>query len=277
MSSQQISTRIEKGDITLQEFLSAWQHLSRNKAKALIDSRTVFVNGTRIWMARHHLKRGDQVQITITADHTSRSDTLKILFQGADYLIINKPAGCLSNGPDSVEQDLRNERSEKTLQAAHRLDRETSGCLLIARRQDAFDAITQCFKERRVTKIYHALVAGCIRETERHIEDPLDGEAASTQLRVLDRKKNATHISIKIDTGRTHQIRRHLALIGYPVLGDKQYGTSVKVSPELRTVERQMLHAYSIRFLSPIDGALTKAMAPLPADFKNWMKATRLA
>lgn len=276
MSSQRISARIEQDNTTLQDFLSSWQRVSRNRAKALIDTRTVFVNGTRIWMARHRLKRGDQVQITVAPPPSTPQRTPEILFDCPAFLVVNKPAGRLSNGPDSTERDVRDFLKDPLLQAAHRLDRDTTGCLLIARSQSTLDAVTNCFKEHRVVKIYHALVAGNIKENELHIEDPIDGEPAVTHLRVLDRNRSATHITIKIETGRTHQIRKHLAKIGHPVLGDKQYGTATELSDELRTVERQMLHAYSIRFTSPLDAKLIKAAAPLPADFKAWMKRTRL-
>lgn len=276
MPAPQTSARVAKENLTLQDFLSTWLSLSRNRAKSLIDARYVFVNGTRIWMARHRLKRGDIVEVAGAAASTHRPRVPQVLIDTPDFLVVNKPAGRLANGPDSTEQDIRDLLKDPHIQAAHRLDRDTTGCLLMARRQDAFDAVIACFRDQRIVKIYHALVAGCIRENERCIESPIDGVKAVTHLRVLDRSRDATHLSLRIETGRTHQIRRHLEEIGHPVLGDKQYGTMLLLAPGLRGVERHMLHAYSIRFTSPMDNQLVKAEAPLPADFKAWMKRLRL-
>jgi 23S rRNA pseudouridine1911/1915/1917 synthase len=276
MSPPPTSARVAKDNLTLQDFIASWMSLSRNRAKSLIDARTVFVNSTRIWMARHRLKRGDIVEISGVPPPARRSQAPEILLDTPSFLVVNKPADCLANGPASAEQELRDFLKDPQIQASHRLDRDTTGCLLMARNQAAFDAVLSCFRDRRVVKIYHALVAGSIDENERCIEAPIDGESAVTHLRVLDRNRSASHLSLRIDTGRTHQIRRHLEQIGHPVLGDKQYGVTALLAPGLRSVERQMLHAYSIRFTSPLDNQLVKAEAPLPRDFKAWMNRLRL-
>lgn len=279
MAPRQTTTvRVEKDNLTLQDFLADTLTISRNKAKAIIDARSVFVNGSRIWMARHRLKRGDIIEAAgIPSPPRSSHSPLEILLDSAEFLVVNKPAGRLANGPDSVEQDVRDMLKDAGLTAAHRLDRDTTGCLLLTRSQAAFDAVETCFRDHRVTKIYHALVSGNVKDHERCIESPIDGLPATTYLRVLDRHRHASHLTLKIETGRTHQIRRHLEEIGHPVLGDKQYGGAAPLPPELRLVERQMLHAYSIRFISPLDNQLIKAEAPLPSDFKAWMRRLRLA
>lgn len=276
MSPQPHHTRVSGGNQTLQDFLCAWLALSRNRAKALLDSRVVFVNGTRIWMARHALRNGDLVEVMATPPARGPGETVGVLFENENFLVVNKPAGCLSNGPGSIEETLRRLRRDPGLQAAHRLDRDTTGCLLVARTTTAFEAVISCFREHRVSKTYHALVAGRVREDERRIETPLEGTPACTLLRVLDRSDSASHVAARIETGRTHQIRKHLAGIGHAVLGDKQYGTVALLAPELRQVERQMLHASRLGFVSPMDGSRVSAEAPLPADFRRWMKRLRL-
>ena len=261
----------------LQDFLCAWLRLSRNKAKSLLDSRVVFVNGVRTWMARHPLRKGDLVEVFKPNPCPAPSlHTIEILAETTDYLVVNKPAGCLSNGKGSAETVLQEQRKESSIRAAHRLDRDTSGCLMMARNQTAMEAIIPVFRDNKVMKMYHALVAGTIAGQEQRIDTPLDGVPAITHIRVLSRGRVACHIAARIETGRTHQIRKHLAGIGHPVLGDKQYGTRSPLPDELHRVERQMLHASSLSLPSPMDGRRISAEAPLPPDFRSWMKRLRI-
>ncbi len=272
MTSPVKQARVTREDQPLQDFLAEWLSLSRNRAKALLDRRVVFVNGVRTWMARHTLRKGDSVELAALPAERSEVTPAAVLFEGRDYLVVNKPAGCLSNGPASAEDRLRHSRQEPQLRAAHRLDRDTTGCLLMARSRTAFDAIIPVFQAHKVVKMYHALVAGVLPGEEFSIDTPIDGTSAHTLVRVLDRSPHASHVAVRIPTGRTHQIRKHLAGIGHPVLGDKQYGAAERLKPELRHVERQMLHAASLRSVSPLDGAPIIAEAPIPADFRRWMK-----
>ena len=141
MSPPPTSARVAKDNLTLQDFIASWMSLSRNRAKSLIDARTVFVNSTRIWMARHRLKRGDIVEISGVPPPARRSQAPEILLDTPSFLVVNKPADCLANGPASAEQELRDFLKDPQIQAAHRLDRDTTGCLLMARNQAAFDAV----------------------------------------------------------------------------------------------------------------------------------------
>ena len=181
--------------------------------------------------------------------------------------------GRLSNGPDSLEADLRTLLNQPKLQAVHRLDRDTSGCILIARSKDAFDQAVELFKEQKISKVYHALATGEIKERERRIDYALEGEPAVTHLHRVASNPLASHLKIKIETGRTHQIRKHLAYIGHPVLGDRTYALRGGAVPEeLRLIARQMLHAVSLTFTSPFTHQKIRIEAPLPKDFVMWSK-----
>lgn len=255
-------------------FLARRLKLSRKKSKALLDSRNVFVNGQRVWMAHHALQAGDRV-VTPAAAVPARLP-IPILFQDAHYLVADKPPGLLANEKDSAETRLRDGLGIPALRAAHRLDRDTSGCLLLAKSAEALARAVELFRGRQILKIYHAIVAGRVHPAERTITTPIDGERAETRLRVLDTSRLASHLRVRIDTGRTHQIRLHLQSIGHPVLGEKAYGAGIELPPEFLEIPRQMLHARVIEFTHPFSAKRTRVEAPLPRDFRDGLRRLRL-
>jgi len=259
----------------LVDFISARQSCSLRKAKALLDERRVFVNERRVWMAKHALRAGDEVEIAGGGAPKPASRTLPILTRDKDFLTINKPAGLLSNGPDSAETHLREQTGIPTLRAVHRLDRDTSGCLLFALHDKAFTRAVDRFKERGVVKVYHAIVAGAVRR-ETTIRKMLDGREAITHIRPLAYTDEASHLQIKIDTGRTHQIRKHVAGLGHPVLGDRQYMTGRMDDVRFRSIPRQMLHASHLRMTWTDDTPALDARAPFPADYKKTLQKLRV-
>ena len=261
----------------LLDVLTARLQCSRKKAKALMDRKVVFVNNQRVWMARHILQKGDRVEIH--QDVSTPPPALKkprILHEDNDYLIIDKPPGWLSNGPDSLEELLRVMTGHPQLQAVHRLDRDTTGCLLFAKTTEAFERMVPLFKERSITKLYQAIAWGRIPEALHEIRAPIEGEDALTKLQVLDANSSATHVKLLIETGRTHQIRKHLQHIHHPVLGDAGYATQAQEDPRLRSIPRQMLHAVRLIFRHPVTQESVRASAPLPRDFKNCLHLLRL-
>jgi len=272
MNATQLKVRLSDHGATLIAFLAAHQQLSNHKAKALLDARRVFVNGQRIWMARHRLEPGDCVEIQ-AADPPSGFTNgpvvsrETVLHESSDYLIANKPAGMLANGPQSLEFVLRRLLGKPALTAVHRLDRDTSGCLLFAQNAEAETRIRPLFVQHRLRKMYHAIVSGFVPGPEQEITHAIDHRSARTLVRTLDANKRASHLWIELETGRTHQIRRHLVAIGHPLLGDQQYATRREVSPQERTIRRQMLHAYELAFRHPVTGKPVHAKAPLPNDF----------
>lgn len=262
--------------MTLAAFLERQLALSGRKAKALIDQRRVFVGRRRVWMARHPLQAGDRVEIaglSETPPHAATSiPSPRILVEADDLLIVDKPAGWLANGPGSVEERLRSERDERGIAAVHRLDRDTSGCLLLARGPEAEAMLTALFKQRQIEKLYEAIARGRCSGKQRTLRQPIEGRAAISHLKVIDAGPVASHLQIRIETGRTHQIRKHLAGIHHAIVGDPTYGPRREAQPLLRSAGRQMLHAAGLRFTHPETGRKVQARAALPADFRRMLQ-----
>jgi 23S rRNA pseudouridine1911/1915/1917 synthase len=167
----------------------------------------------------------------------------------------------------------------------HRLDRYTSGVLLVAKTDAAHRALAAQFASREVEKVYLALVHGSIRQEEGRIEKPIardpvrrvrmtarvqQGRAASTRYRVLRRWPGFTLLEVRIGTGRTHQIRVHLASIGHPVAGDTLYGAPARIQG-MSLLGRYFLHAHRIRFRLPGNGEEIAIESPLPPELEEWM------
>ena len=264
-------------DTPLIEYLSARLSLSRKKAKQLLDQRVVFVNERRVWMARHLLRKGDTVEIAGAAQPGSRNKTIRILHEDDTLLIADKPVGILANGPASAESILRDQTGFPALTAVHRLDRDTSGCLLLAKTPQAADPLIRLFDTHSITKTYHAIVMGEVPATLNTITRPLDGRTAITRIIRLSANRTASHLRLVIETGRTHQIRKHLAGAGHPVLGDRMYLTAALTNPILRAVSRQMLHASKLSFAHPSSGQPVRVHAPLPPDFLHCLRSVRLS
>lgn len=268
--------RREQNGQPLLDVLERHQGTSRRKAKQLLDEHRVFVNGRRVWMARHAVRTGDRVEIQDSAPRPPASAPVRVLYEDEHYLVADKPTGLLSNGPDSLEEALRLRFPDQDLLAVHRLDRETSGCNLFARGAAARDAMLPLFKGHAVTKTYHALVKGRVPRELVEIRSPVDGQPAVTHLRILDANARASHLMLKIETGRTHQIRVHLQCARFPVLGDKVYLTRALPEDWMRQVPRQMLHAVRLAFRHPATGVMVRITAPLPADFRQCLRALKL-
>jgi RluA family pseudouridine synthase len=252
-------------------FLSERLRCSKRRAKALLDRRSVYVNRRRIWMAKHRLTAGDDVEVQV--DHQNRNeDGIKVLWRDDDLLVVNKPAGLLTQGTHGVESRLRAQLDAPSLMAVHRLDRNSSGCLLFAMTPKTRDGLVELFRQRVVRKEYLAIVCGhCVRR-KREIRKSVDGKSAVTRVQVLDSQKEASLLSCWIETGRTHQIRRHLASAGNPVAGDKKYGKKLVEESAFRNIPRQMLHAWKLEFRHPSTGKLVNCTAPPPSDFTETMR-----
>ncbi|MBP7829564.1 MAG: RluA family pseudouridine synthase [Kiritimatiellae bacterium] len=278
MKNRPITVSAAEAGAPLDIFLARRLNISRKQAKRLLDERLVFVNGRRTWMARHPLQPEDRIEIPGAA--AAAPDTvdapLPILYRDGNYLVVHKPAGLPTNGAGSVEERLRRLLRLPAAEAVHRLDRDTTGCLWFALNPASREIAVALFKERAVTKTYHAIVAGRIPAAGVTITDPLDGLPAVTHVKLLSGNPFASHVKILIETGRTHQIRKHMASIRHPVLGDKSYLTRDLDDPRLREVPRQMLHASGLAFPHPATGETIRVKAPLPADFKRTLNRLRL-
>ncbi len=260
--------------VTLQVFLANKLSLSKRAAKQLLDDKSVWVNRRCIWMAHHIMRKGDTVEVP--ALHTAKkqeSIRLKVLSDSDNYFIIDKPSGIVVIGKNSVESKLQEQFDNPDLRVVHRLDKDTTGCLLCAKSVSAFEAAISVFKTRRVIKIYQAIVYGKFERNTSMLNQELDGARAVSQVRRMACSKDASFLKVRIETGRTHQIRRHLAAVRHPVLGDMQYGVKFARDPRLVTVARPMLHSTEIELVDPLDSTHTlKAHSPLPADFRRCLK-----
>lgn len=270
-----IEGKCEENGEELLQFLRERLELSGKAAKKLLDSRRVFVNQSRVWMARHKLSRGDLVQV-FEPERVSRASEITILFQNADFLIVNKPPGILSVGNHSIEERLRESLGQKGIKAAHRLDRHTSGCMLLCRNDAALERVKDRFRNRLVKKRYLAIALGQVKKRSFQISAGLDGKSAVSRVRTLDCNRRASLLDVKIETGRTHQVRRHLASIGHPLAGDDRYGLSRAKGKDAIAAHRQMLHAAEISFKDRAGHTQISASAPIPQDFRDCIREMRL-
>ena len=260
---------------SLLEFLARALGLSRRRAKGLLDRHAVFVNDRRVWMARHALRAGDRVQVNLPAAAGAPRE-IAVLYRDDAVLVADKPPGVVSNGADSAEAMLRQSLGLPGLAAVHRLDRDTTGCLLLACDGAVRERLVEAFRGGAVAKVYRAIVVGVPTPPEGAFARPLDGKRARTEYQVMSAGALAAQVRIRIATGRTHQIRRHFADAGHPVAGDPVYATGALHAPALKAIPRQMLHAESLRFPHPGHGGTVEARAPLPADFTRALRGLGL-
>ena len=279
----------------LQDFLALKFALSRRTAKAVIDGRSVWVNRKCVWIARFALKTGDVVEVpsqvvkgaqkqsaanprTQTPQRptpqTPASRHVRVLWQDESYLVCDKPAGLVScDDPKSVETLLREQEKVPTLEAVHRLDRDTTGCLLFAKNHAAFLAAVEVFKTHKVSKVYHAVVAGSFKFLHQVVETPIDNQPAVSRVTREAAGADASFLRVRIETGRANQIRKHLASIRYPIIGDRVFGLKSARDPRLMQVARQMLHASTLTLPHPLVAhAEINVHSPLPADFRSALR-----
>jgi 23S rRNA pseudouridine1911/1915/1917 synthase len=264
--------------MALADFLARRLESSRGKAKGLLDARAVWVNGRRIWMARHRLGARDEIRVTVAEGAGEARDraSVPLLYRDGDCLVADKPAGLLSNEKDSVEARLRQRSPEYAdVRAVHRLDRDTSGCLILAVHAAAREALVRAFRERQVSKTYCALVWGRPPREADRLVSTMDGGRAVSHVRMVSASRRASFLHVRIETGRTHQIRRHLREMGCPVVGDRQYGHA-RSDWQTDIAPRQMLHAWQVAFPHPRESRAVRVMAPLPRDFARAMQALNL-
>lgn len=272
----------------LQDFLALKFSLSRRTAKAMIDGRSVWVNRKCVWIARFALRTGDLVEIPSlvvkgarkqSGGEDARRETkdvrhVRVLWSNESYLVCDKPAGVVScDDPKSVETILREQEKIPTLEAVHRLDRDTTGCLMFAKNHAAFLAAVEVFKTHKVSKVYHAVATGSFKYAHQVIDSPIDGQPAVSKVTREGASADASFLRIRIETGRTNQIRKHLASVRAPIVGDRVFGLKSARDPRLMRVPRQMLHASTLTLpdpLSPHDEI--SVYSPLPADFRATLK-----
>ncbi len=201
-----------------------------------------------------------------------KAPSILTLFEDDRFLVVDKPSGLLTiPGRDlnelSLIETLREHHPE--LLVVHRIDRETSGCVLFAKNPDAHREANRWFEKHEMKKEYLALVLGELRLPVMRIDAPIENQKALTQLRVIEKFTEASLLRVRLQTGRRHQIRIHLSQLGHAILGDKQYQGVLKTSSGLE-INRVALHAESLQFPGGI-----KIISSLPTDFQSWLNHLR--
>ena len=270
--------------------------VTRTSAQRQIEQGNVTINGKKTTKVSYKVSNGDEIEIEekepVEIELKAQDIPVDIVYEDKDIIVVNKPKGMVvhpANGnPDGTlvnaimaicKDSLSGIGGEIRPGIVHRLDKDTSGLLIVAKNDMAHVNMSEQIKRHEVKKTYIALVRGIVKENEATIDMPIGrsnsdrkkmavtktGKNAVTHIKVLKRYDKYTLLEVNIETGRTHQIRVHLAHIGYPVIGDYIYSNGKN---EFGIVG-QCLHAKSLEFKHPITGEDMKLEAPLPAYFKN--------
>ena len=257
--------------VVISEYLS----ISRKLSQKIIDEKLVLINKKRIWMKNHNVKINDQIEILSHTTLLDKSKKIEIIWKDKYYIIANKPPGLITNAhKDSLERILCSQENNPDIIAVHRLDKETSGCIIFSTSKNAKEKAIPLFKENRIIKIYRGITIGKFPEIKREIINDIDGYIAKTKIKVLDYSRTNSYLEIQIETGRTHQIRKHLAANRYPILGDKKYAGDKDILSLKQS--RQMLHAYKLIFNHPYTNQNLNIRASLPKDFKRCLNQLKL-
>ncbi len=290
MISAEFRAAPEDAGMRLDQFLAVQAtQLSRSRLQDLIKAGHVTLNGLTV-KPNTRLRAGDAIALAepppVPVATQAEDIALDVLFEDDDLIVLNKSAGMVvhpaaGNWDGTVVNALLHHcpalsgiGGEQRPGIVHRLDKETSGCLVAAKSDAAHQALAKQFAGREVTKIYLALASGKFRHASGVIEAPIGrhpvhrkkmtvlekGRASKTDYRVLAELPAGTLVECTLHSGRTHQIRVHLKHLGHPLLGDEVYGKRAGF-------ERQMLHAWRLGFTHPRTGARMSFLSPIPADF----------
>ena len=273
--------------------------ISRSMVQKLIEQKNIRVNGKETKHS-YKLKLNDEIEISVPEakeiDLKAQDIPLSVIYEDSDIIVINKPKGMVvhpANGnPDGTlvnavmnlcKDSLSGIGGEIRPGIVHRLDKDTSGAIIVAKNDKAHIKLSEALKNHEIKKTYLALVRGIVKENEATINMPIarskkdrkkmdvdkDGKEAITHFKVLERYKNKyTLLQINLETGRTHQIRVHLSHIGYPIIGDEVYSNGKNEW----NVSGQCLHAWKLEFNHPITGKKISLEAEIPEYFKNIIK-----
>lgn len=290
-------------NLRLDKYLSVKQpDLSRSFLQKLIKDGQVTVDGKQ-QKANFKLKDNQEIMVNIPpaedVEIEPENIPLDILYEDEDILIINKPkdmvvhpsaghySGTLVNAVMyHCKDSLSGINGEIRPGIVHRIDKDTTGSLIVCKNDESHLCIAEQIKEHSVTRIYRGIVTGTFRETEGVVEGDIgrhptdrkkmavvtkNGKPAITHYRVIEQFTNASYMEFRLETGRTHQIRVHMASIGHPLLGDSVYGNPKNPYK----LQGQALHAMTIGFLHPRTGEYVEVSAPLPNYFEKLLKKFR--
>ena len=292
----------EDANIRLDKFIAdKCEDLSRTMIQKLIEEEKIYINGKKA-KSSVKVKKEDIVEIEeIEVKEISleaQDIPVDIIYEDSDIIVVNKPKGLVvhpANGnPDGTlvnaimnicKDSLSGIGGELRPGIVHRLDKDTSGLIIIAKNDKAHIELSRQIKDHEVEKTYMALVRGEVKDEAASINMPIarstkdrkkmavskEGRNAVTHFKVLERFNGYTLLEVKIETGRTHQIRVHMSHIGYPVVGDMVYSNGKNPFG----IEGQMLHSYKLVFKHPITGKMFELQAPLPKYFEDVLQTLR--
>jgi 23S rRNA pseudouridine1911/1915/1917 synthase len=287
-------------NIRLDKYLAGEiENMTRAQVQLLISEGQIRVNGKAV-KASYLIKTDDLIQVNIPeptlTEIKAEKIPLDIYYEDSDLIVINKPVGMvvhpaagnyqgtLVNALLHHCQDLSGINGTLRPGIVHRIDKDTSGLLVACKNDFTHRALSKQFINKSVTRKYHAIVHGIIDHNVGRIEAPIGrdpknrklmdivdgGKNAITNFLVLERFKNQTYLELSLETGRTHQIRVHMKYIGYPIVGDPQYGLKKDISPF-----GQYLHAITLGFIHPRTGENMEWSTPLPDYFKEYLEQAR--
>ena len=293
----------EESNIRIDKYLSQkLSDLSRSYLQSLIKSENIKVNN-KIIKANYKTKEGDNIVVTvpppIQTDIKAENINIDIIYQDSDILVINKPqgmvvhpapgnySGTLVNALLYRHDCLSNINGEIRPGIVHRIDKDTSGLLVVAKNNTAHIKLSEQLKDKTMNRIYLAVVENNIKQDEGTIDtligrNPVDrkkmaviknghGRQAITHYKVLERYGDYTLVRAKLETGRTHQIRVHMAYIGHPIVGDPVYGSKNNKFK----LKGQALHAKQLTLIHPTTGKVMVFNAPLPEYFNALLQLLR--
>ncbi len=294
VSDEEKSERIDS-------FLAKKLELTRTRIQQLIKDEKIKVNEIKI-KSSYKVEINDKIEIEIpeVEEIEIKPENIKIniIYEDTDIAVINKQAdlvvhpaqghysGTLVNAIMYHIKDLSGINGELRPGIVHRLDKDTSGLIIIAKNDKAHNELTRMFSEKEINKTYIAILKGKINKDSGRIvtqigrdkndrkkmtvlNDLSVGKKAITNYKVLDKNELFSLVKVNIETGRTHQIRVHMKYLGYPILGDSTYGRADIES-------RQMLHAYKLEFLHPVTKEKMELIGELPDDFEKALKKSKL-
>lgn len=308
-SLERIASKEEQG-LRLDRWLASWPELeSRAAAQRLLEQQRVWLNQDLVQSPARKLKAGDSVQLWLPApiplELEPEEGPLEIMYEDEHLLVLNKPAGLVIHPAPGHPtgtlvqrllhhcQDLSGIGGIKRPGIVHRIDKDTSGLLVIAKHDRAHQRLARQFKKHTIHRQYSALIWGNLPTLQGTINAPIgrhprerrqmaiveDGREALTHWQQVNRWEGLTHIYCQLETGRTHQIRVHFSAHGHPLIGDPLYGKLGKtkhmppvVQQALQEFPRQALHAAELGFEHPITGEFLEFTVPEPEDFQTLLE-----
>ena len=284
----------DSAGLRVEQFLRRKRYSGQNLSEIKRMPKSILVNGVHYYM-RQELSKGDHLQVRICETQNSEKLPptklpLDIIYEDEDLLVLNKPAGMpihpsLNNYTNSIANALayyfQSQGKPFIFRCCNRLDRDTSGLTIVSKHLVSGSILSDMTKYREVHREYLAIARGSVTPSEGTIQAPLGrkegtiiertvdwehGEDAVTHYKVVKEANGHSLVSLRLETGRTHQIRIHMKYLGYPLIGDYLY------NPDMEYMTRQALHSHHMEFTHPITGEHMSFTAPLPEDMARVMQ-----